>query len=84
MRLAGLSDWSACGIDRSHRQSYLLILQGIASTSSLFLSSLIGAKMEPGKVAQICLPRSASNRHGFELPLRCSDETLRKMNQGTA
>jgi hypothetical protein len=29
---------------------------------------LIGAKMEPSKVAQICLPRFASNRHGFELP----------------
>ena len=27
---------------------------------------LIGAKMEPSKVTQICLPRFASNRHGFE------------------
>jgi hypothetical protein len=42
----------------------------------------IGAKMEPGKEVQICLPRFASNRHGFELPLRCSARNAsEKVNQ---
>jgi hypothetical protein len=50
-------------------QSYLLILQGIASISCLILSFLFGSpKWSPSKVAQIGLPRFASNRHGSDLP----------------
>lgn len=39
----------------------------------------IGAEMEPSKVTQICLPRFASNRHGFELPSRSLRALVRFM-----
>jgi hypothetical protein len=38
---------------------------------------LIGAKMEPSKVVQICLPRFASNRHGFHRVSRSSHFSTR-------
>jgi hypothetical protein len=42
---------------------------------------LIGAKMEPHKIAQICLPRFASNRHGFEFRIEVAISWLQSLNK---
>jgi hypothetical protein len=42
---------------------------------------LIGAKMEPSKVAQICLPRFASIRQGFEFRIEVAISWLQSLNK---
>jgi hypothetical protein len=54
---------------RGFSQSYLLILQGLASFPCPdFVLFFIGAKMEPRR-KNLSLARFASNRHGFELAI---------------
>jgi len=40
---------------------------GVVSLSETFQCLFLPFLLEPSKVVQICLPRFASNRHGFEL-----------------